>query len=80
MESVGIYEAKMKLSELVERAESGHEVVITRRGKPAVRLVPANAGAGGARAEAFAELDRMRREFKLRRRFRLRDLIGEGRR
>ena len=38
MESIGIYEAKSKLSELVERAESGREVVITRRGKPVAKL------------------------------------------
>jgi prevent-host-death family protein len=41
MKSVGIYEARASLSKLVERALSGEEVVITRRGKPAVRLVPA---------------------------------------
>jgi prevent-host-death family protein len=40
MKSVGIYEARASLSKLVERALSGEEVVITRRGKPAVRLVP----------------------------------------
>ncbi len=41
MKSIGIYEAKSKLSELVERVESGREVVITRRGKPVAKLVPA---------------------------------------
>ncbi|MGE4425378.1 MAG: type II toxin-antitoxin system Phd/YefM family antitoxin [Solirubrobacteraceae bacterium] len=37
---VGIAEAKTQLSKLVARAEAGDEVVITRAGKPAVRLVP----------------------------------------
>lgn len=41
MESIGIYEAKSKLSELVEKAEAGQEVVITRRGRPVVKLVRA---------------------------------------
>jgi prevent-host-death family protein len=41
MESIGIYEAKSKLSELVEKAEAGEEVIITRRGRPVVRLVRA---------------------------------------
>lgn len=41
MESIGIYEAKSRLSELVEKAESGQEVVITRRGRPVVKLVRA---------------------------------------
>jgi|NGEPerStandDraft_6_1074524.scaffolds.fasta_scaffold42689_4 prevent-host-death family protein len=36
----GMHEAKTHLSELVEQALHGGEVVITRRGKPAVRLEP----------------------------------------
>jgi prevent-host-death family protein len=37
--TVGIFEAKQKLSELVERASKGEEIVITRRGKDLARLV-----------------------------------------
>lgn len=40
MTSVGMHQAKTHLSELVERALGGEEIVLTRRGKPAVRLVP----------------------------------------
>lgn len=40
MKPVGIYEARASLSQLVERALAGEDVVITRHGKPAVRLVP----------------------------------------
>jgi prevent-host-death family protein len=36
---IGI-EAKEQLSELVRRAESGDDVVLTRHGRPVVRLVP----------------------------------------
>ena len=35
-----MHEAKSKLSQLVERAEAGEEVVIAKSGKPAVKLVP----------------------------------------
>lgn len=35
-----MHEAKTKLSQLVERAERGEEIVITRNGKPAVKLSP----------------------------------------
>jgi prevent-host-death family protein len=35
-----MHDAKTHLSELVERALRGGDVVITRRGKPAVRLEP----------------------------------------
>jgi prevent-host-death family protein len=40
MTQVGMHEAKTTLSQLVERAEAGEEIVIARNGKPAVRLVP----------------------------------------
>ena len=34
-----VHEAKSQLSKLIERAESGEEVVIARNGRPVVRLV-----------------------------------------
>jgi prevent-host-death family protein len=40
MSEIGMHEAKTKLSQLVERAERGEEIVITRNGTPAVRLTP----------------------------------------
>ena len=44
MESIGLFEAKTHLSELVARAERGEEVVITRHNKPVAKLVPVAAG------------------------------------
>lgn len=40
MTEFGMHEAKTKLSQLVERAEGGEEIIITRNGKPAVKLSP----------------------------------------
>lgn len=40
---VSVTEAKGQLTELVRRAEAGDEVVLTRHGHPAVRLVPVKA-------------------------------------
>lgn len=40
METVGLFEAKTHLSELIARAERGEEVVITRHNKPVARIVP----------------------------------------
>ncbi len=40
METIGLFEAKTHLSELVARAEQGEEVIITRHNKPVARLVP----------------------------------------
>ncbi|HEY3081483.1 MAG TPA: type II toxin-antitoxin system Phd/YefM family antitoxin [Chloroflexota bacterium] len=44
METVNIHFAKTHLSRLIERAESGEEIVIARAGKPAVKLVPVEPG------------------------------------
>lgn len=38
-EKVNIYEAKTRLSQLVDRAEAGEEIIIARGGRPAARLV-----------------------------------------
>lgn len=39
-EKVNIYDAKTRLSQLVERAEAGEEFIIARAGRPAARLIP----------------------------------------
>jgi prevent-host-death family protein len=38
--TVNIHQAKTHLSRLIERVESGEEVVIARAGRPVARLVP----------------------------------------
>jgi prevent-host-death family protein len=38
---INIYAAKTQLSRLVDQANAGEEVVITRHGRPVARLVPA---------------------------------------
>ncbi len=40
LEQVNMHAAKTHLSKLVERAEGGEEIVISRAGKPAAKLVP----------------------------------------
>lgn len=39
-DSVGAYEAKTHLSELLERVGHGEEITITKHGSPVARLVP----------------------------------------
>ena len=39
---ISVTDAKAQLTELVRRAEAGEEVVLTRHGHPAVRLVAVN--------------------------------------
>jgi prevent-host-death family protein len=41
MTNISIADAKARLSELVERAEAGDEICITRRGKPVAKLTAA---------------------------------------
>ena len=45
MDSIGLFEAKTHLSELISRAERGEEVIITRHNKPVAKLVPVNPSA-----------------------------------
>ncbi|SCX02714.1 MULTISPECIES: type II toxin-antitoxin system Phd/YefM family antitoxin [Agrobacterium] len=40
---ISVTDAKGQLTDLVRRAEAGDEIVLTRHGHPAVRLVPVNA-------------------------------------
>jgi prevent-host-death family protein len=40
VEKVNIHDAKTRLSQLVERAEAGEEIVIARAGRPVARLAP----------------------------------------
>ena len=51
MRSVSIYEAKTRLSALIQAVERGEEVVITNRNRPVARLVPA-APSASARCSA----------------------------
>jgi prevent-host-death family protein len=43
MTTINMHDAKTQLSDLVARAEAGEEIVIARRNRPAVRLVPVGA-------------------------------------
>jgi prevent-host-death family protein len=46
VKSLGLFEVKTRLSELCQEvAETGESVMVTKRGKPLVRIVPAVADA-----------------------------------
>ena len=62
MLSVGIFEAKAQLSQLVERVAQGEEVLVTRHGKPVARLVAPEASSdASALADWTADLRAFRR-------------------
>jgi len=52
--SIGAYEAKTKLSELLERAHAGEEFLVTKNGRPLARIVPL-AGSDVAKRRAAAD-------------------------
>ena len=74
MDSIGIYEAKSKLSELVEKAEAGEVVTITRRGRPVAKIVPVKRSEVVDNSEAVDELIRFSKTIKLKRRLTQREL------
>lgn len=77
--SVGLFEAKTHLSELVDQvARGGDEILITKRGKPVARLVPL-ASADSTVEEALALL-LFARQSSRPGSGSLRELIDEGRR
>jgi len=78
MRKVGLFEAKQKLSELVERASRGERIGITKRGKLAAMVVPAEQGTVDLK-ELFAGMDRLRKNAKPLRGVTVKDLITEGR-
>ena len=51
---IGAFEAKNKLGTLLDWVAAGEEVLITRYGKPAARLVPATPGFDLAKAAQAA--------------------------
>jgi prevent-host-death family protein len=52
---VSVTDAKGQLTELVRKAEAGDEVILTRHGQPAVRLVPMEATPTRAARRALME-------------------------
>ena len=75
---IGAFEAKNRLSELLQRVENGEEVTITRHGKAVARLVPADIGDRQKVQEAIEWLKRTRKERRLEG-LTIKELINEGR-
>ena len=63
MRHVGIFEAKTHLSALVEAAERGETIIVTRNGKPVAQISRFEPGrASLTKAQAIEDLIRMRGE------------------
>jgi prevent-host-death family protein len=78
MKTVGLFEAKQRLSELVERASGGEQIGITRRGKLAAIITPARENID--LKKVFEGIERIRLRTKpLPKGVTIKDLIEEGR-
>lgn len=52
---VNTHQAKSQLSELIRKAEQGHEVIVARNGKPAARIIAWEEGHPTRTPGAWAE-------------------------
>jgi prevent-host-death family protein len=77
MRKVGLFEAKQKLSELVERASGGEKIGITRRGKLAAVIVSARPDV--TPQDIFDDIERIRKRARRTRKLNVKNLIEEGR-
>ena len=77
MMSVGSFEAKTHLPQLLERVSRGEKILITRHGKPVAMLVPA-ADTPDVR-QVIRQMKALRRGNTLGQGLSIRDLIEEGR-
>jgi prevent-host-death family protein len=81
MRKVGLFEAKQKLSELVERAARGERIGITKRGKLTAEIGPARPerSENVDLKQVFAEMDKIRKRSKKVPGVTVKSLIEEGR-
>ena len=77
--NVAVFEAKSKLSALLDRACSGEEVVITRHGAPIARLVPINAPTATDLARAVRAVRALNKRLNIDAGVSLRKLVDAGR-
>ena len=79
MREIGSFEAKNKLSALLDQVEHGAEIIITRRGRAVARLVPVEPGFDRQKAKRAAEGLREASKGVMLRGLKIKDLINEGR-
>jgi prevent-host-death family protein len=79
MKTVGAFEAKTHLNELLARVSKGESIRITRRGVPVAKLVPSEEGEPRDLKKVVREIREIRRGATLGD-LTIRELIDEGRR
>ncbi|MDR0234392.1 MAG: type II toxin-antitoxin system prevent-host-death family antitoxin [Zoogloeaceae bacterium] len=79
MREVALYEAKNKLSGLLDMVATGEQVVITRHGRAAALLVPVNHGFDRAKAKQAAKALLEARKGVVLGGLSIKELVNEGR-
>jgi len=79
METVGAYEAKTHLTQLLERVAKGEKITITKHGVPVTTLEPADPSKRTSARDVIDQLKRFRSGHRLKG-LSIRDLIEKGRR
>jgi prevent-host-death family protein len=79
VKTVGAFDAKTHLNELLQRASKGEVIGITRRGIPVAKLVPPDFGEKQDPEKLVEDIRRLRHGIKLGN-ITIRELIHEGRR
>ena len=79
MEKLSVSDAKAGFSELIKRAESGRETVITKRGRVVAKIVPAKA-AEWDRSAVLDEIEKFSKSVKIKGPINILKLIEWGRR
>ena len=79
MKKIDVYAARSRLSELIERVEAGEQVVLTRHGRPVVRMVAASEGERKPHSATAARIKALRKALDIRG-VDIGALITEGRR
>ena len=78
MLQVGAYEAKTRLSQLIDEAAKGEEIIITKHGVPVAALIPVAGPRQKNPREAIAAIKDFRRGRRLSG-LPIREMIAEGR-
>jgi prevent-host-death family protein len=76
--SIGSFEAKTHLSNLIDNVLKGNDYIITKRGKPVARLIPYTAyGNDPSIKEIVIQFDNIRKSIKGK--INIKEYINEGR-
>jgi prevent-host-death family protein len=77
MRTVGLFEAKQKLSELVDRAGKGERIGITRRGRLTAVITPVQPQR--SLRESFDEIEKVRKKVRMPKGLTVKSMIEDGR-